>query len=197
MNPRERLLLMIGVVLLGLVAFKYLIYDPQQATYNTLVAAREAARAELAKDQQILAREQQVRQEYARLSVLVKTMEAKLPNTKEIPPLLTSMEQYTRRVGVELERLHPGALTVVQAAPATTSQSGAAPSSAPTLPYSKMDVDLNLTGSFAQALTYLRDLRGLPRLVIVNAVNMNPQKYPQLSVGLQAEIYVLSAQGSH
>lgn len=199
MNPRERSLLMIGIVMLGLVAFKFLIYDPQQAQYNALVQARDSARAELTKDQQVLARGEQVRQEYARLSAFVKTMEAKLPSTKEIPALLTSMEQYTHRVGVGLERFHPGSLQIVQAGAgnaAPTPQS-AASGPASTLPYSKMEVDLSLTGSFAQTMTYLRDLRGLPRLVIVNGVTMAPGKLPQLGVGITAEIYILGTQGAH
>jgi Tfp pilus assembly protein PilO len=199
MNPRERIMLMIGVVLLGLVAFKFLVYDPQRVEYNTLVQARETARAELTKDQQILAREAQVRQEYARLSALVATMEAKLPTTKEIPPLLTTMERFTQRVGVVLESFHPSTLTAVQGGSGTaggTPAAGAAPSSgAKPLPYSKMEVDLGLTGSFAQTLTYLRDLSSLPRLVVVDGITMSPKGFPQLGVSLVTEIYVLGTQG--
>ena len=203
MNPRERIMLMIGVVLLGLVAFKFLVYDPQRAEYNALVAAREAARTELTKDQQILARGEQVRAEYARLSAFVKTMEAKLPTTKEIPPLLTTMEQFTGRIGVRLESFHPSGASVVQAGGVKTpAPGGAAPpqassgmsAAAQSLPYSKMEVDLGLAGSFGQTLTYLRDLRGLPRLVVVDGVTMSPRTYPQLGVSLITEIYILGAQ---
>lgn len=202
MNPRERLMLMIGVFLLGLVAFKFLVYDPQRAEYNSLVQAREAARAELTKDQQILARGEQVRAEYARLTAFVKTMEAKLPTTKEIPPLLTTMEQFTQRIGVRLESFHPAGVNVVQsggvkpaasggAAPATSSGMSTA---AQALPYSRMEVDMGLAGSFGQALTYLRDLRSLPRLVIVDGITMSPRSYPQLGVSLITEIYILGTQ---
>ena len=202
MNPRERLMLMIGVFLLGLVAFKFLVYDPQRAEYNSLVQAREAARAELTKDQQILARGEQVRAEYARLSAFVKTMEAKLPTTKEIPPLLTTMEQFTQRIGVRLESFHPSGVNVVQgggvkpaasggAAPATSSGMSTA---AQALPYSRMEVDMGLAGSFGQALTYLRDLRSLPRLVVVDGITMSPRSYPQLGVSLITEIYILGTQ---
>ena len=199
MNPRERLMLMLGVVLLGLVVFKFLIYDPQRAEYASLVQTREAARTELIKDQQILARGEQVRQEYARLTAFVATMEAKLPTTKEIPQLLTTMEQFTQRIGVVLESLHPSTLTAVQGGAGTPGAAKPAPGAAPAsgaqaLPYSQMEVDLGLAGSFGQMLTYLRDLRSLPRLVVVNGITMSPRKFPQLGAQLITEIYVLGAQ---
>jgi Tfp pilus assembly protein PilO len=201
MNPRERLMLMIGVFLLGLVAFKFLVYDPQRAEYNSLVAAREAARAELTKDQQILARGEQVRAEYARLTAFVKTMEAKLPTTKEIPPLLTTMEQFTQRIGVRLETFHPTAVSAVQGAGAKPAASGGAAqtssgmsTAAQALPYSRMELDMGLAGSFGQTLTYLRDLRSLPRLVVVDGITMSPRTYPQLGVSLITEIYILGTQ---
>ncbi len=198
MNPRERILLMVGVVLLGLVAFKYVVYDPQQAEYTSLVQARDAARAELTKDQQILAQETQVRAEYARLSAFVTTMEAKLPTTKEIPPLLTSMEQFTQRIGLTLESFHPSGLTAVQGgsgpSAAATPAAAAPPSGGKPLPYSQMEVDLGLAGSFGQTLAYLRDLHTLPRLVVVQGITMSPQGFPKLNVSLVTDIYVLGTQ---
>lgn len=194
MNPRERSLLMIAVVLLGGVVWKFLVHDPQAAQYATLVQARDQAKAELTKDQQILAREAQVRQEYARLTAFVKTMEAKLPSQKEIPPLLTTMEQFTGRIGVGMDSFHPSPLEPVTAAEAKPA-SGPAPGAskaAKTLPYSKMEVTLGLTGSFAQALTYLRELRNLPRLVVVDSVSLNPLEVPRLGVGITSEIYVVA-----
>ncbi|HEX4836344.1 MAG TPA: type 4a pilus biogenesis protein PilO [bacterium] len=195
MNPRERSLLMIAVVLLGGVVWKFLVHDPQAAQYAQLVQARDQARAELIKDQQILGREAQVRQEYARLSAFVKTMEAKLPSQKEIPPLLTTMEQFTGRIGVGLDSFHPSPLEPVTSAEAKPASAPAPAGSraAKTLPYSKMEVTLGLTGSFAQALTYLRELRNLPRLVVVNSVSMNPLEVPRLGVGINSEIYVVGA----
>lgn len=192
MNPRERSLLMIAVVLLGGVVWKFLVHDPQAAQYAQLVQARDQARAELTKDQQILAREAQVRQEYARLTAFVKTMEAKLPSQKEIPPLLTTMEQFTGRIGVGMDSFHPSPLEPVTAAEAKPA-SAPAPGSkaAKMLPYSKMEVTLGLTGSFAQALTYLRELRNLPRLVVVDSVSLNPLEVPRLGVGITSEIYVV------
>jgi Tfp pilus assembly protein PilO len=125
MNRRERVMLMVAIVLLGGIIFKYLIHDPQQAQYETLVTARDAAAAELAKDEQIVARAEQARAEYERIRAHIATVEQKLPQQKEIPALLTAMEQFTKKIGVVLQSIRPGPLTAVAATPAATRSSTA------------------------------------------------------------------------
>ena len=201
-NRRERIMLIVAIVLLGGIVFKYLIYDPQQAQYETLVTARDAAAAELAKDEQIVARAEQARAEYERIRTYIATVEQKLPQRKEIPALLTAMEQFTHAIGVTFDSIHPGPLTAVtapsagsQAPPAAGETQSRTPGTrpAPPLAYSSMPVDLTLTGTFAQTVEYLRDLRSFPRLVIVDAVSVSPQTFPKLSVTIRAEIYTIGA----
>ena len=213
MNRRERLMLMVAIVLLGGIVFKFLIHDPQQAEYNTLVTARDAAAGELARDQQIVARAQRAREEYERVRAHIAAVEQKLPQRKEIPALLTAMEQFTKQVGVTLQSIRPGPLTAVTVAPAATQPSAAAGQAQPgagqgqtggpgptrpgqarpgrVLAYSSMPVDLALSGTFAQVVEYLRELRSFPRLVIVDSVSLNPAAVPKLNVNIKAEIYTL------
>jgi Tfp pilus assembly protein PilO len=196
MNLRERSLFMAAIVLLGLVVFKLVIYDPYQSEHASLVAAREAARAELRRNQEIIARGDQVRKEYARLVSVIAALQKKLPTTKEIPALLTAMEQFVHKLGVDLNGIHPGALTaVVENTPAKPGQTpGQGPGANPkAIPYSKIEVNLNLTATFSQMLTYLRELRDFPRLVVVKSIAMNPQQYSKLGVTVVSEIYVLGA----
>jgi len=208
MNRRDRLLLMAAIVLLGGIVFKFLIHDPQQAEYNTLVANRDAAAAELARDRQVVARAPQARAEYERIRAHIATVEQRLPQRKEIPALLTAMEQFTKQVGVILQSIRPGPLTAVTVAPAATQPSaagghgqagGAGPGQTPpgqarpgrVLAYSSMPVDLAVSGTFAQIVEYLGELRDFPRLVIVDSVSLNPAGPPKLNVNIKAEIYTL------
>lgn len=59
--------------------------------------------------------------------------------------------------------------------------------------YSRMQVDLSLTGTFPQIVEYLRELRQFPRLIIVGGVSVSPQTLPRLSVSLQTEIFTLGS----
>jgi Tfp pilus assembly protein PilO len=207
MNRRERIMLMVAVVILGGIIFKFMIHDPQQAQYEGLAAARDSAQAELDRDERIVARAAQARAEYERVRSYIATVEHKLPQRKEIPALLTSMERFTHHVGVSFESIHPGALTAVVAPqqPGQSSQKGQTPApaggrpggtpadqvAAKQVPYSSMQVDLQLRGTFAQAVQYLRELRNFPRLVIVNSVSMSPSTYPNLGITIRAEIFTL------
>jgi Tfp pilus assembly protein PilO len=206
MNRRERLMLMVAVVILGGIIFKFMIHDPQQAQYEGLAAARDSAQAELDRDERIVARAAQARAEYERVRTYIATVERKLPQRKEIPALLTAMEQFTHHVGVTFESIHPGTLTAVVAPqqPGQGSQKGQTPApagrpggtpadqqAAKQVPYSSMPVDLSLRGTFPQAVQYLRELRNFPRLVIVNSVSMSPSTYPNLGITIRAEIFTL------
>jgi Tfp pilus assembly protein PilO len=196
MNRRERLMLMVAIVLLGGIVFKFLIYDPQQAQHATLVAARDAVADELARDEQIVARAQQARAEYERARAHIAAVEQKLPQRKEIPALLIAMEQFTKNVGVALQSIRPGPLTAVTLPPAAahTSPAGVQGQTRPRQQapvYSSMSVDILLSGTFAETVEYLRGLKNFPRLVIVDSVSLTPQVAPKLGVTIRAEIYTL------
>ena len=197
MNSRERFMLMVATVILGGIIFKFMIHDPQQSQYEGLAAARDSAQAELDRDEQVVARATQARAEYERVRTYIATVERKLPQRKEIPALLTAMEQFTHHVGVGFESIRPGMLAAVVVAPqpAQASQKGqthaAGRPADKTIPYSSMEVDLQLRGTFAQAVQYLRELHNFPRLVIVDSVSMSPNTFPSLGITIKAEIFTL------
>ena len=197
MNRRERLMLMVAIVMLGGIIFKFLIHDPQQAQYTTLVAARDAVADELARDEQIVARAPQARAEYERARAHIAAVEQKLPQRKEIPALLTAMEEFTKSVGVVFQSIHPGPLSAVTLPPAAAQASSPAGAQGQTRPgqhpplYSSMPVDITLSGTFAQTVEYLRGLKNFPRLVIIDSVSLTPQTLPKLGVTIKAEIYTL------
>lgn len=204
MNRRERLMLIVAIVLLGGIIFKFLIHDPAQAEYTTLVTARDSVAAELARDQQVVARAESARSEYERVRAHIAAVEQKLPQRKEIPALLTAMEQFTRQVGVTLQSIRPGPMSAVNAPAAGAGQTPAASGQGHTgaaapgqtraeraVAYSSMPVDIALTGTFAQTVEYLAQLRNFPRLVIVDSVSLTPQGLPKLGVSIKAIIYML------
>jgi Tfp pilus assembly protein PilO len=195
MNRRDRLILMGLCVVLGAIFFKFMIHDPHQAEYQNLVATRDAVAAELARDQQVVARAAASREEYEQMRAHIASVEQKLPQTKEIPALLTAMERFTKEVGVTFQSIRPAELKQVTAPAVQTpgaAGSAPAPSSRP-LAYSSMEVDLSIMGSFAQTVEYLRGLRNFPRLIIVDSVSVTPAGFPKLGVNIHASIYTLGA----
>jgi Tfp pilus assembly protein PilO len=195
MNSRERVVLMMAFVLLGGFIFYFMIYNPKHAEYQNLVVARDAVQAELNRDQQVVARAAASRQEYDQMRAHIASVEQKLPQTKEIPALLTAMERFTKEVGVTFQSIKPGALKPVTAASPAAQNAGAGGGATTAankpLSYSSMEVDLSIMGSFAQTVEYLRGLRDFPRLVIVDSVSVTPNAFPKLGVNIHASIYTL------
>jgi Tfp pilus assembly protein PilO len=183
-------MLIAAIVMLGGVCYKFLIHDPQQAAYTSLIQERDTAAAELTRNERILATADAVHREYDRLTAFIATMEAKLPATKDIPPLLTAMEQFTRKLGIKFDSIQPSVLS-----PVTDSASGGAktPGGSKALPYSRMEVRLSLTGTYAQLVQYVHDLRDFPRLIVVDSITLGPQKLPLLSASVVSEIYTVQA----
>ncbi len=199
MNTRERFLLIAAVIMLGGVIFKFLIYDPLQSAHAALVQERDAASQELDRNKRILAQADKVRAEYNRLIAFIATVEAKLPTQKEIPALLTAMEQYTKRLGITWDGIHPGLFEAVTAAPSGGGGSpapAAKEAGAKAVPYSRMSVNLQITGTFAEIVAYLHQLRDFPRLVVVDSITLSPKTPPKLSAGLTAYIYTLGTPGA-
>jgi len=192
MSRRERLMLMVGIILLGGVCLKFFIYDPEEVTYTSLVATRDDAAGNLRRNQQIMLRADQVRLRYSQLEAQLAAVEAKLPKDSEIPALLTAMERFTKQLGMGMVSISPGELQPVKAVsdPHKTTGGNAASKAAP---YSSMPVRLVVRGTFPHLVQYFQGLRDFPRLIVVDGFAITPDKVPQLTMSMDTEIYVLDA----
>ena len=191
MNSRERLMLIIGIILLGGVCLKFFVYDPQQIAYADLEQTRDSANTDLLRHQQIMLRSGQVRAQYRALTGQLATVEAKLPKDDEIPALLTAMEQFTTQRGLRIISISPG--EIVDPKTEADPKNAKATSSTKAAPYSKMALKISVRGTFQQVVQYFHDLGSFPRLIVVNSIAVSPERLPQLIVSMDAEIYILDA----
>lgn len=188
MNKRERVMLMIAIAVLGGVCLKFFVYDPQETAYASLEQTRDTAASDLQRHQQIMLRSSQVRAQYERLAGRLATVEAKLPTDDEVPALLAAMERFTTRLGMRMISISPGAT-----APATSDDSAKGSAAGKSAPYLKMPLKLTVRGRYPQVVQFFTQLRDFPRLVVVNNISVAPEKLPELTVGVDADIFVLSA----
>jgi Tfp pilus assembly protein PilO len=201
MSRREQLLLIVGLGIVILLGFYYLIYTPRAAVYRELVAERDARQARLDQMQQVAAQAEQLERRYSELQTLIGTIEAKLPTEKEVPALLVQLERLTTRLNVDLQALRPGALEAVAAAqaqtapaqPATGRVGGTVPQpTAQAKPeYYRFPITLQFGATYNEFVSLLGALRDFPRLIAVTRVSMTPSKVPELNVQSDTETYVL------
>ncbi len=100
--PRQRLLLLVGSVGLLFVLYGYFIYLPRSTRIENRTRQLEGLRAERDKKAQMVANLAQARQEVADLNAALKKAVMQLPDTKEIPDLLSSISASGRESGLEI-----------------------------------------------------------------------------------------------
>lgn len=99
---RQRLLLVVGFVGLLFVLYAYFIYLPRSTRIENRTRQLEGLRTERDKKAQMVANLAQARQEVADLNAALKKAVMQLPDTKEIPDLLSSISASGRESGLEI-----------------------------------------------------------------------------------------------
>ncbi|MGH2348627.1 MAG: type 4a pilus biogenesis protein PilO [bacterium] len=203
MSRRERLLLIIGLVLVAGFGFFYLIYSPKQAEYRQLSEQLSERQEQLTRMQQTANLSTRLETEFAELQGFITAVEAKLPTSKDVPSLLVQLERTTRAVGIDLLAIRPAELQPVvegsaTAAPARPGARAAAPRPGTRTPapaaastYSRFPIKLTMTASYAEVLRLMSVLQDFPRLIVVKRLTVAPKAVPDLSVDLDVETYVL------
>jgi Tfp pilus assembly protein PilO len=204
MSRREQLLIVIGLAVVIVLGFYYLVYQPRTAEYGRLVTEKDARQARLDQMQAVAAQTERLERRYGELQAFIATIEAKLPTQKEVPALLVQLERLTTQQKVELQAIRPGALEAVSAGGQTTRAggtapaAGAAPSSGTARPaqarpeYFRFPIGLTFRATYNQYVSVLAALRDFPRLIAVTSVRMTPgSKLPELNVQVDSETYVL------
>lgn len=199
MSRREQILLVVGLAIIVLLGFYYVIYTPRAAEYRQLVEERDARQARLEQMQRIAAQAEQLEKRYADLQTFIATIEAKLPTEKEVPALLVQMERLVTRLRVDLNALRPGALEAVTAAQSQSNTgqaagqtSGQAAGQAQGRPeYFRFPINMTFTATYSEFISLMSELRDFPRLIAVTRVGLTPGTLPNLSVQADTETYVL------
>jgi Tfp pilus assembly protein PilO len=200
MSRRERILLIVGLVLVAGFGFFYLIYSPKQAEYRQLSETLSERQDQLTRMEQTARLGARLEAEFTELQGFIAAVESKLPTSKDVPSLLVQLERTTRAVGIDLLSIRPAALEPVvegsAPAPADPGASAAAPrprtpASAAASAYSRFPIRLTMVASYAEVLRLMSVLQDFPRLIVVKRLTVAPREVPDLSVDLDVETYVL------
>ncbi len=194
MSRRERILLIVGVVLVfGLVYFYY-VYSPKQAEYQQLTETLSDRQAQLERMELTVRQAARLEAEYTELQSFIAAVEAKLPAEKDVPELLVQLERATRAIGIDLLSIKPAALETVQEGSAPARGGARAPAPVPVVAggYSRFPIKLLMTASYSQVLRLMSTLQDFPRLILVKRLTVSPKAVPKLNIDLDVETYVLA-----
>ncbi len=100
--PRQRILLLVGSLALVLLAYTYLLYWPRSAAIAEKERQREELRLNRDRKAALASNLQRARAEVTKLDGDLRSAIAQLPDTKEIPDLLSNISSLGRESGLEI-----------------------------------------------------------------------------------------------
>jgi type IV pilus assembly protein PilO len=164
--PRQRVLFLVGGVALLFFVYAYFLYWPRSA----LIDEREQQRADLALDRDrkkaMVANLEKTRAEVAQLDGDLRKAVAQLPDTKEIPDLLTSISSLGRESGLEIIQFRQQPERFEEF-------------------YAEVPVDILVRGTYHQVAAFFDKVGRMARIVNVANVNTkSPAKIEGDPVGL-------------
>jgi len=155
----QKLVALAAVFMLIIVSYLYFGWMPLQETIESQQKQVESQRI-LLKRNQMLARDlPKKREEFAKLEAQLKVALNMLPKRSQIPDLLENVSWAGTDSGLEFAVFTPKPEQVKQI-------------------YAEVPVDVSMTGSFRQLLTFLKRVGEMPRIVSVRNLTLNSGAVP-------------------
>jgi type IV pilus assembly protein PilO len=160
MPPRQRILLLVGSLAFLFLVYAYFIYLPRNAAIADREETQEGLRQERDRKVALAADLGRARAEVAKLNGDLRAAVAQLPDTKEIPDLLSNISSLGRESGLEIIQFkqRPEQLEDF---------------------YAAVPVDILVRGTYNQVQTFFDKVSRLARIVNVTDVAMKDASQPQ------------------
>lgn len=156
--PTKQKIALLILIVLGLgVALYFTLYMPKQKQYKELQSSLEGKRKEVDENRKIADNLPKFKQEFEHLNIDLKNALNELPNEKEIPSLLTSITGAGKNAGLDFLIFKPK----------------------PEEPkdfYAAVPVDITVSGSFHSTAAFFKSVAELPRIVNINNVVFSDPK---------------------
>lgn len=153
MPVRQRVLLLVGSVFLLFFFYGYMLYLPR----NAEISEKEENVAALEQDRDrklaLVSNLPALRQEVADLNAALKEAVAQLPDTKEIPDLLSGISAVARESGLEIQQFRQKPETYQEF-------------------YAEVPVEILVKGTYWQVEAFFKRVSGLTRIVNVGNIGI-------------------------
>ncbi len=177
MNLREpktqKLILFFVLLIIILIAFFQLLYQPNQKKIKQLVAVRDSLRTEVQKAEAARERLPELQAKIARLELEWEKAKEMLPKEKEIPSLIQQISNSGTKAGVSFLLFRPGA-------PQLKTN------------YSEIPVQIKIACNYHQLGRFLSNIGNLARIVNVPSVTIKAGNERSIEATLSAATYTVT-----
>jgi type IV pilus assembly protein PilO len=153
MPVRQRVLLLVGSVFLLFFLYGYLLYLPRTAEIDEKQENLVALEKDRDRKQALVSNLPQLRQEVADLNAALKKAVSQLPDTKEIPDLLSGISGVARESGLEIQQFRQKAETYQDF-------------------YAEVPVEILVKGTYWQVEQFFKKVADLTRIVNVGDIGI-------------------------
>ena len=155
---KQKLIILLLVVIIEAAALVWFLYLPKHKEYKTLTSQLTVLQAEIDEKNRSAANLPQLQKEYDQLDAELQQALTELPNSKEIPSLLTSITSLGKNAGLDFLVFRPK------------------PESAKDF-YSEVPVDISVSGSYHSVANFFAAVANLPRIVNITNVAFTEIKH--------------------
>jgi type IV pilus assembly protein PilO len=153
MPVRQRVLLLVAVVFLVFGGYAYMIYWPRADEISEKEETVENLRQDRDRKAALVANMAQAKQEVADLNAALKQAIAQLPDTKEIPDLLSGISSVARESGLEIQQFRQKPEVYQEF-------------------YAEVPVEILVRGAYWQVEAFLQRVSDLTRIVNVSDIGI-------------------------
>src|SRR5450631_1930543 len=148
---KQKILILVLVLILEAAALIWFLYMPKYREHDGLKAELSKLQNEIDEKTRVVANLPRLQQEYDQLNQELALALTELPNSKEIPSLLTSITTLGKNAGLDFLIFKPKAEAVKDF-------------------YAEVPVDITVAGSFYSVANFFAAVSNLPRIVNISNV---------------------------
>jgi len=149
---KQKIAILVAVVVLEAVALVYFLYLPKHKMLTELKAQHQQLQAEVEEKTKIAINLPKIQKEYNDLNLELEKALTELPNSKEIPSLLTSITATGKNAGLDFLVFRPKPEVVKDF-------------------YAEVPVDITVSGSYFSVANFFAAVANLPRIVNITNVD--------------------------
>jgi type IV pilus assembly protein PilO len=149
---KQKIAILVAVVLIEAAALVYFLYLPKHKMLAELKAQHQQLQAEVEEKTKIAINLPKIQKEYNDLNLELEKALTELPNSKEIPSLLTSITATGKNAGLDFLVFRPKPEVVKDF-------------------YAEVPVDITVSGSYFSVANFFAAVANLPRIVNITNVD--------------------------
>lgn len=183
-NDRNTLLIGIGIILLLILGYYFLLFGPLRSEFVQRLEDQEAREQQLQQLEQQVAQLEEVARNAPEIERQLLELSRRVPPQPEIPTFIVQLEEIAREAGVVQLSIEPGA-------PAPPPEGG---------DFSTIPITMTFEGTYEQLQDFVGRLLGLIRLVTINGISFEAEVEGEettpepgverlLQVEIEAEVY--------